>query len=218
MYNKGEELQYGSAGTLNESYHDDDADDLPASRRSMPKKTKPNAGAGWGLSPFGFLKSQKPASPPAAKRDFPAKAKSCSSCERLERELKRIAWELREREALCRALAESNENLTNQRLELSSELESLSQALFMEANRMVADERRRAHSLTVQNVELTATLERTKRLLQTTASAAALRSGSTVEAMSSRAVAAIEGEVEEGGATEGAPLPNRTTIRALSEH
>ncbi|KAI8594130.1 hypothetical protein BDZ88DRAFT_447831 [Geranomyces variabilis] len=215
MYNKGEELQYGSAGTLNESYNEGDADP-PDSRRSIPKKS------GWGLSPFGFLKSQKPVSPPAAKREFPAKAKDCSSCERLERELKRIAWELREREALCRALAESNENLTNQRLELSSELESLSQALFMEANRMVADERRRAHSLTVQNVELTATLERTKRLLQTTASAAALRSGSTVEAVSSRAVAAIEGliegEVEEDGAAEGRPLPNRTTIRALSEH
>ncbi|KAJ3162378.1 hypothetical protein HDU86_004858 [Geranomyces michiganensis] len=198
MYNKGEEMQYGSAATLTGSlsYHDGGGDDFPSYRSSASKKAEPTATTGWKLSPFGFLKSQKPASPATPKQELPAKAKNCTSCERLEGELERTAWELREREALCRALANSNESLTNERIELASELESLSQALFMEANRMVADERRRSHTLEVQNAELTATLERTFRLLQTTASAAALRSGSTIEVVSSRAEAAIEAQIE----------------------
>ncbi|KAI8917185.1 hypothetical protein DFJ77DRAFT_459481 [Powellomyces hirtus] len=241
MYNGAEDCHYGSIGTLHDDkYNDDeDKDDTSHSRHgsartaSSAMKAKPNNGqiptrptseTAWGFSPFSLFKSRQntpssssaalasPASSALLQPSTQKDGEACQRCQKLESDLERTRWELREREKLCRALASSTETLANEKADLMSELESLSQALFQEANRMVSDERRRAHSIEVRNVELAATLERTVRVLQSTASAAAWkgRSGTTVEGVGTQSG-------HDKARQDRMTLPATRATRAMSE-
>ncbi|TPX68176.1 hypothetical protein SpCBS45565_g03246 [Spizellomyces sp. 'palustris'] len=92
--------------------------------------------------------------------------------ERMKAENARLRWELREREDLCKALATNHERLQLEKEDLLAELEQLSQSLFEEANRMVAEERMRSNKLEQKNAELSRTLDRTLTVINSTASSA----------------------------------------------